>query len=107
MSYIRVKKYDSDHPVLSSSEIVPQKVELHMFFSLFTHEKKIANQLFSFLNSSIEKNNHEFFSLTVLRLASGITIEVEFSSKNEVEFKLVVFMMKVWRCLRTTHEENW
>ena len=106
MSYIRVKKYDLDHPVLSSSEIVPQKVELH-FFSLFPLMKKDRKSTFLIFKFQYIENNHKFFSLTVLRLASGITIEVEFSSKYEVEFKLVVFMMKVWRCLRTTHEENW
>ena len=46
------------------------------------------------------------FSLTALRLASGITIEVEFSSKSEVEFKLVVFMMKVSRCLKKIGNET-
>ena len=56
---------------------------------------------------NIYSNRKEFspkhrliFSLTALRLASGITIEVEFSSNDEVEFKLVVFMMKVSRCLK-------
>ena len=39
-------------------------------------------------------------------MASGITIEVEFSSKNEVELKLVVFMMKVSRCLKKIGNET-
>ena len=46
------------------------------------------------------------FSLTALRLASGITIEVEFSSKSEVELELVVFMMKVSRCLKKIGNET-
>ena len=51
-------------------------------------------------DSSLEKKIRMIFSLTSLRLASGITIEVEFSSNDEVEFKLDVFMMKVSRCLK-------
>ena len=39
-------------------------------------------------------------------MASGFTIEVEFSSKDEVELELVVFMMKVSRCLKKIGNET-